>query len=613
MFYALTYAESNWQKSETHLRAASENFHLFNQFNDEQDLFASNLDGDMPIKSYSKFYGQICDTYITITDAIEHRLSNKLDMSTNLFNDARKSFGVYSQDLSLPQSERNLCHLLSLWVEMQCLVNDYTLGINIDTDAFLRMSSAAQSRAVDGLREYPYEYIVSFCSTAKDIIGGNGIVLFDRHAIINKVLLVVPVPRTSPLDIGNIISIHIESAVEKDKSIVLKLSLSIRKHLLSHLTPKFNVHAKVFINETEVYSVALVKNVRSAKYEETLKETITIPREERPFVFDNCELVTVIRFANFEWPISTPFTLSLDEIKEYSMTQSLKNSKVVDFAIVTALEEELRAVLRQMDSFEIIQDEQDPITYYCGTLPIPSTEEHYELVVTWLLGMGNNHAAVTASKTLARWSPVHIIMVGIAGGVRRRVTLGDVIVASFCYYYELKKVYDAVEQLRPQHIPTDSLLFERARAFNLSFHIQRTPKKQWQELIEIDRPKKRSSRKTVSDAGENETDPTQNTAGLNDMPIVHFGPIASGEEVIQSAERVKALTRQCHGLLATAMEGAGVARAALMDSNRSRFLEVRGVSDYAGPGKNDDWHEYAATAAAVFLFEFLKSRPISPR
>jgi hypothetical protein len=65
-------------------------------------------------------------------------------------------------------------------------------------------------------------------------------------------------------------------------------------------------------------------------------------------------------------------------------------------------------------------------------------------------------------------------------------------------------------------------------------------------------------------------------------------------------------------MVAVAMEGAGVAKAVLSTGDPPRYLEIRGISDYAGPDKNDRWHEYAANVAAAFAIGFLRSRPFPP-
>jgi nucleoside phosphorylase len=58
------------------------------------------------------------------------------------------------------------------------------------------------------------------------------------------------------------------------------------------------------------------------------------------------------------------------------------------------------------------------------------------------------------------------------------------------------------------------------------------------------------------------------------------------------------------------MEGVGVARAALNQVNALRFIEIRGISDFADEEKNDDWQPYVAEVAAAFTMDWLKTHPL---
>ncbi|BAZ18987.1 putative nucleoside phosphorylase (plasmid) [Calothrix sp. NIES-4071] len=260
----------------------------------------------------------------------------------------------------------------------------------------------------------------------------------------------------------------------------------------------------------------------------------------------------------------------------------MKNNSV-DFAIITALRVERDAVRERLDTCEIVQDDFDPLTYYYGRVNIPGSDEYYTVVLVGLLNMGNNSAAVATTRLLQRWETKNLMMVGIAGGVREKVDLGDVVVSQFCHYYEMAKLTDEGNQQRPEQFPCDRLLFGRAYAYEAS---------EWKGQIRVVRP------------GTVQVE--------NSLPNVHFGPIASGEKVIADAETLPRLLRDCPKLLAVAMEGAGVARAATSHTNPPRFLEIRGISDFADAQKNDNWHVYAANAAAAFAIGLLHSRPIPP-
>jgi adenosylhomocysteine nucleosidase len=76
---------------------------------------------------------------------------------------------------------------------------------------------------------------------------------------------------------------------------------------------------------------------------------------------------------------------------------------------------------------------------------------------------------------------------------------------------------------------------------------------------------------------------------------LHFGRIASGDEGIESHKRADAL-RAATEALVVAWEGAGGARAAGFAG--APYLELRAVSDHAGPGAIDDYRANTPLAMA---------------
>jgi nucleoside phosphorylase len=84
--------------------------------------------------------------------------------------------------------------------------------------------------------------------------------------------------------------------------------------------------------------------------------------------------------------------------------------------------------------------------------------------------------------------------------------------------------------------------------------------------------------------------------------VVHRGTIASGELVVKDAELRDELAKE-YGLLCFEMEAAG----ALADFP---CIVIRGISDYCDSHKNDQWHGYAAAAAAAYARQLFFHMPV---
>lgn len=83
-----------------------------------------------------------------------------------------------------------------------------------------------------------------------------------------------------------------------------------------------------------------------------------------------------------------------------------------------------------------------------------------------------------------------------------------------------------------------------------------------------------------------------------DEPVVHYGLIASGNRVIKDGVQRDLLSNEVGGAICFEMEAAGM-------MNDFQAVVIRGISDYADSHKNDDWHAYAAAAAAGVAKELL--------
>jgi nucleoside phosphorylase len=84
--------------------------------------------------------------------------------------------------------------------------------------------------------------------------------------------------------------------------------------------------------------------------------------------------------------------------------------------------------------------------------------------------------------------------------------------------------------------------------------------------------------------------------------VVHYGTIASGNQVIKNAAERDRLSTELGGVLCFEMEAAGL-------MNRFPCLVIRGICDYADSHKNKQWQMYAAGMAAAYAKEILSVIP----
>ncbi|THV77018.1 purine and uridine phosphorylase [Aureobasidium pullulans] len=267
-------------------------------------------------------------------------------------------------------------------------------------------------------------------------------------------------------------------------------------------------------------------------------------------------------------------------------------------------------------------------------------DESVHNVVILCLGLGRTGKASTAAaaESMQRTFPSlkFTLMVGIAGGVWSEdadVRLGDIVVgasgdgdAGVIQYDFGKTIRDrelvvtkrtmnkpprvllnAVSSIQAKHGSGDLgyLDFLEPRAirrmaprpyddylFNRSYHHEDPRDRSCRECDTSElRPRPRRSR---SEQG---------------IPKIHYGRIASGDQVMKSARIAEKIRRQ-YGILCFEMEAAGL--------DDFQFLAIRGISDYADSHKNDEWHAYAAAAAAAYAKELLTvitstAVPVAPK
>ncbi|GKZ71959.1 hypothetical protein AnigIFM50267_008005 [Aspergillus niger] len=257
-----------------------------------------------------------------------------------------------------------------------------------------------------------------------------------------------------------------------------------------------------------------------------------------------------------------------------------------------------------------------------------SIGSHHVVIACLPAGVyGTTSAATVASNMFISFGSIrHLLMVGIGGGVPSAsadIRLGDVVVSIPTPRFEGVVQYDygktigqgRFERTGTLNKPSTSLLtaVNSLRAADLrngsqipilmSQMLARNP----QMAETFTSP---GCQRDLLFASDYEHDPTEPTCELcdrknlvtrltrsSDRPVVHYGLIASGNQVIKHAQTRDQLAAQLN-ILCFEMEAAG-----LMDN--FPCLVIRGVSDYSDSHKNKAWQGYAAATAAAYAKQLL--------
>lgn len=260
----------------------------------------------------------------------------------------------------------------------------------------------------------------------------------------------------------------------------------------------------------------------------------------------------------------------------------LVNQRRADFVVITPLEEEREAVLRRLPGARKLPALDDDVhVYYEVWLPLEANqkeEEGYRVIVCSPVRMGRVEASSLATHAFRLFRPNYVLVVGIAGGIKDEVELGDVLIAAQVVDYELQKVTDQGAHPRYRVYDPDRRLLARAQ------HLDG-----WQTSIEVTRPVVGVSKRRV-------------------------GSVASGDKVLAQANALSALRETWPKLIGVEMEAGGVHVAAQAAVPSCGVLMIRGVSDLADEDKDTPhvkaWRSYACDVAAAFAVALLKDCPV---
>ncbi|KAK6359537.1 hypothetical protein TWF696_000691 [Orbilia brochopaga] len=288
---------------------------------------------------------------------------------------------------------------------------------------------------------------------------------------------------------------------------------------------------------------------------------------------------------------------------------------------VCALPIELAAAKQMLDeehSNKFHHEANETNIYTCGRI-----HEHNVVIVCLPKGqIGTNSAAETATQLKLVFKSIQFsLMVGIGGGVPSEaadIRLGDVVVSTPCgthggvVQFDLgKATLHGFERTGSLNTPSTILLkaVSTLQALSISgnWRLQDCISK-LNNLPAFNR--QNAGPDILFQADYNCEGVSSEKRGRKRQKLresrtdveIHYGTIASGNQVIKDASERDKVSKRLGGVLCFEMEAA-----ALM--NILSCLLIRGICDYADSHKNKCWQPYAAATAAAYAKELLAVIP----
>jgi len=284
----------------------------------------------------------------------------------------------------------------------------------------------------------------------------------------------------------------------------------------------------------------------------------------------------------------------IDLIKEkIELVSSIRVNIAADVGIVTIIPPELNMVklalgIDQGVDPEIIGDDR----YWTTTVPSSGSRRALRVILTMVGEQRNSECAAAVTRMCSRSTIEACILIGICGGVKQKVNLGDVIVASHVIDYEGARMEVSGRKKRPETFrPTRSARHDWMHS--TAAGVQQTFSPSFLEGL---------SPSFIPEAFDNDSYEA----------TIHSGGLASGEKLIVDGSMDVMRSELDQRIIGCDMESYGFAAACEAASGIS-WMIFRGVSDFGEPKapdsdpvkKGDDWQHLASLTAATVGVNFL--------
>lgn len=311
------------------------------------------------------------------------------------------------------------------------------------------------------------------------------------------------------------------------------------------------------------------------------------------------------------------------------MTSLTHDRYTIAWICALSLEAAAARVMLDKSHSPLSQPSTDPNAYELGEL-----NGHYIVIACLPAGVYGTVAAADVVSHMCSTFPrlQYGLMVGIGGGVPGKnndIRLGDVVVSKPVGQYSGVIQYDYGKAVQGGKFEQTGILNKPPNTFLT--HMSQLEAKKWTEgeaaLATIvsealeqnpNMQERFSPREQHTDlffhssyphaAGEDTCEKcdkeqlAKREPRDTPTPHIHYGLIASGDQVIKDSETRDRLA-QPHGILCFEMEAAG-----LMD--RLPTLVIRGICDYCDSHKQKQWQGYAALTAAAYTKLLLSVMPV---
>ncbi|OCK79661.1 purine and uridine phosphorylase [Lepidopterella palustris CBS 459.81] len=279
---------------------------------------------------------------------------------------------------------------------------------------------------------------------------------------------------------------------------------------------------------------------------------------------------------------------------------------------------------------EMLDEEDDELPQYSSDSDLYTfgrIGDHNVILACLPAGqMGPQSAATVAARMTSKFTSIRFgLMVGIGGGVpssESDIRLGDVVISQPSLQYGGVVQYDfgkteaggrksrtgwldappkvllnAVSKLRALHYQGRGSLTTYLSAFDRLENFRRDAAYP-DVLFKASYNHIRGS--TCEQCSKEEE--VKRTPRKDGQVVVHYGTIASGNQVIKDGITRDRISTELGGVMCFEMEAAGL-------MNDFRCLVIRGICDYADSHKNKKWQPYAAATAAACAKEIMSVIP----